>query len=499
MMRYSEHIQHLTIPSFNEKKNSVGKGLCIFTLQSNRWCRNLQSLNVLSMDHTSKNGCASYVALILLNQNLRELSICSSTVTSRRQLSWGIVFTQCSQFLRILKLRECRLTGPQTAQLMELGRRLSCVHFDNCRLELGGITVPQFPMMNDLRIRSRKGTFSILAHELRWITQCPQLRTLTWLGRDAEPHHVLIKRVAFRSLQNMTWQHLQRLDMGTNLSDSQLARMSSACGPLQALRLETSGCWYRSLVALERHFGTLEDLRLYDCDDLRSWMCQRILVSCPKLTCFKIERALFAHELVTGLGAEEARAVQLKEDTQDDIVVRQKEITRGENEMVEELKDIMAQFAASRDVQRVEPWACLKMEYLTMPIDFPSGPEAVAWDEQVFQQISKLEYLTYWSLGRSGSAKASRVDDNQTRAIQLKLESGLAHLASLKRFAKLRFSHTCQRIEEQDIRWMMKHWPCLKTTSGTLHEDKAINEALHQWFKSLKRKAPKPSGQQPGQ
>jgi len=131
-----------------------------------------------------------------------------------------------------------------------------------------------------------------------------------------------------------------------------------------------SGFWNRSLAALEKHSGTLEGQRLNEGDGLRSWMCQWIATSFPELRSLKLGR-VFAHELAMGSGAEEARANQLEQDTTDDIEMRQEEIATGKHEMADDLNEVMARFAASRDVLGVKPCVCLKLAHLTMFFAFP--------------------------------------------------------------------------------------------------------------------------------
>lgn len=323
--RYAEHIRHLSIMSLGEDPEE-SKGLSVFTSHSSLWYRNLQSLEVLLIDYNDQNSRATCEALILLNQNLRKLRIIPERNRAPRQLSWSIVFSQCSRVLQNLTLYFCRLNAQEAAQLMEVEKKLKCLSLQNCHFVWSEFAAePLFPEMNDLKI---KGMFEAPAQDLCWIVQCPRLRVLSWdvpqVGQD-----VFTTKLAFHTLQNRTWEHMRLLKVTGYLSDSQVARMLSACGPLQELAIRSSGFWYRSLAALERHSETLKTLWLRGCDNLRSWMCQRILASFRNLESFKTGR-LFAHEMVTGHGAEEARANQLAQDARDDIATRQQEITKGE-------------------------------------------------------------------------------------------------------------------------------------------------------------------------
>jgi len=206
-------------------------------------------------------------------------------------------------------------------------------------------------------------------------------------------------------------------------------------------------------------------------------MCHWIAASFPKLRSLKLGR-VFAHELVTGPGAEEARTNQLAKDTTDDIEMLQKEIATGKPEMVDELNEAMARFAASRDVLEVKPWVCLKLEHLTMCFAFPLEQAMEGWDEQVFRQISKLDCLESLNLGQSVYISDHFIHDENTRGLQLKVQLGLALLAPLKKLVTLKFFGTHQNLDEQDLLWILNQWSSLKEISRGLHGDKDIREEL---------------------
>lgn len=256
--------------------------------------------------------------------------------------------------------------------------------------------------------------------------------------------------------------------------------MISACGPLDALAIKSSGFWHRSLAALKKHSQSLEALWLRRCNNLRSWMCQWILVSYPKLRSFKTDR-VFAHELVTGPKAEKARSNQKAQDARDDIATRQQEITDGEHEMVDELNAAISRFAASRDIQRVEPWVCLSLRYLSINIEFPSGPETAGWDPHVFRQISKLGCLMGLNLTRYGVSRNALLDGNSgTRGLQLKVGCGMALLETVENISSLEFVGTGQHMDKEDLLWILDQWPPMCILSRDFHEDIEVRRSLWQ-------------------
>ncbi|KAF9369314.1 hypothetical protein CPC16_004605 [Podila verticillata] len=251
----------------------------------------------------------------------------------------------------------------------------------------------------------------------------------------------------------------------------------TACSPLRVVSIMKSGFWLRSLAALEKHSETLEGLRLYGGNGVRSWMCHWIAASFPKLRSLKLGR-VFAHELVMGPGAEEARRSQLANDTIDDNEMLRKEIATGKHEMVDVLNEAMTRFAATHDALGVRPWVCLNLVDLTMCFAFPLEQAMVDWDEQVFRQISKLDCLESLNLGQSVLLDDHVIHGENTRGLQLKAQSGLTLLAPLKKLVTLKFVGTHQNLDEQDLLWILNQWSSLKEISRGLHEDKEMREKL---------------------
>ncbi|KAG0292390.1 hypothetical protein BGZ97_005610, partial [Linnemannia gamsii] len=105
-------------------------GVSVFLSRSTIRCRNLRALTVNIYDNTDGKSCCE--ALILLNQQLHELSIAIISRNLELQLSWRVVFSQCSLFLQTLSLLHSRLNEQDTAQLMELGRRLKSLDIWDC-------------------------------------------------------------------------------------------------------------------------------------------------------------------------------------------------------------------------------------------------------------------------------------------------------------------------------------------------------------------------------
>ena len=142
---------------------------------------------------------------------------------------------------------------------------------------------------------------------------------------------------------------------------------------------------------------------------------------------------------------------------------------------------IIARLAASREVQSVKPWVSLRLGVLSIDIEFPSGPETAGWDEQVFRQISKLHHLSKMHLNRYGISRNHILGGgNGTRGLQLKVQSGMTLLAPVWRLTYLEFIGTSQRMDEQDVLWILNQWPRLEMLSRDFHENIDVRKTLWQ-------------------
>ena len=453
LAKNARHIRNLSVRLY-ETCNLIEDGISVFSSRATIRCRNLRALTVTVYDDRDGKSCCE--ALILLNQQLRELRVHIVSRNLEVQLSWRVVFSQCSPFLQSLTLESCHPNKQETAQLMEIGQRLKSLDLFFCECVWSEFTTePQFPVMTCLKISQM---FRSPEQELSWFTQCPRLREICWnrhTNTEFNPRST-VSRPAFSILHFRPWKHLQQPELNSsNLSDSQLARILTTSGRLRAISITKSGFWYRSLAALQKHSETLERLRLYDGDGLHSWMCQWIATSFPKLKTLKLGR-VFAHELVEDPSAQDARTKQVAKNTIDDDLMLQNDLATGDDEAMNVLIAARARFTASHVAQRAKPWVCLKLEQLTICFTLPLRQSITKWDKQVFQQISKLVCLESLNLGQSVDIDR-QIHGVNSRGLQLKLPAGLTLLAPLKRLTSLKFAGTKQNMDEQDLRWILNH------------------------------------------
>ncbi|GJJ77516.1 hypothetical protein EMPS_09875 [Entomortierella parvispora] len=479
LTRHAHHIRHLDL-------SMDSKGYLDMYTPLRSECHNLLRLVVSCNDDSYENNDLYWNAVdfVLANRSLRTLTIFDREPNVYRPC-WKLMFTQCPQSLRELHLTSVKLhSEEETTQLMLLAGSLTTLVLKGCcAIWSDSFTAdPQFPLIEHLEIHDM---FDTTAQELKWIQQCPSLKCLRW-GNEMSGRSTHSDATVFKSLNTPTWPLLQELtlqSLNIDMSDRQVSWLLEACGPLRKFAIASSGFWYRSFRSLERHFETLEELRLDSCRDLRSFMSQRILTSCPRLIHLALP-VLEGHELVEGTKGMEARSRRLEEDARTDLRKKeQDEAAADVDENPTELNTIIASYSV-RDLGQVRPWVCKGLLYLkmfiTFTLPFPSGTEdddCDDWDEIVFQQLSQLTELQ--TLDVSDTSFHPENLWVTWRNPQFKLQSGLAKLAPITRLQFLLFDDTVQCLDVEDLRWIMDHFSHLEQISPVLHlEDEICDELL---------------------
>jgi len=142
---------------------------------------------------------------------------------------------------------------------------------------------PSFPQLRHFSL-SVTGSELSLANQLTWIQRCPNLEALRWdigstlLGsRGTAPSARQDRRLQIKALCDLFKQKklpkLHSLDLqilNVSHTDADIEAVLNACPPLKRFRASTSAIHYSGFRALERHFGTLEDLDVAGCDDFPS-------------------------------------------------------------------------------------------------------------------------------------------------------------------------------------------------------------------------------------
>ncbi|KAF9997791.1 hypothetical protein BGZ65_006638, partial [Modicella reniformis] len=173
---------------------------------------------------------------------------------------------------------------------------------------------------------------------------------------------------------------------------------------------------------LRPHFLTLTDLDLAYNNNATSAMAQEIMSSCPLLVTF--------------------RAPQIE----------------------------------AMDIVEGHPWVCFGIQQLRTLIHFNSITIRQV-QPIVFDQLSRLTRLEVLNLSYLDPMGVRFGDD----LLDLRLESGLDKLSSLRLLRVIEFPSTKQSMDEQEIDWILEHWKFLRRIDGVLNAfDPDINKALRQ-------------------
>ncbi|KAK3810321.1 MAG: hypothetical protein J3Q66DRAFT_415870 [Benniella sp.] len=109
------------------------------------------------------------------------------------------------------------------------------------------------------------------------------------------------------------------------------------------------------------------------------------------------------------------------------------------------------------------PWVCLRLKVLHLHFSFNAGT-VKDLQPQVLDQLSRLirlEELFMHGFDRRGQ-----------ESINLTLKNGLGKLLTLRLLRVVDFRGTRQRMNEQEIDWMLEHWRSLECLRGGLNDRK---------------------------
>ncbi|KAF9202640.1 hypothetical protein BGZ49_007221 [Haplosporangium sp. Z 27] len=151
-------------------------------------------------------------------------------------------------------------------------------------------------------------------------------------------------------------------------------------------------------------------------------------------------------------------------------------------------------------------WVCRKLRFLAVFFDMSSDVSAnnqiTAKDEArlrrrqqleqeiAFRQISRLTELRTLDF----SEHARRDVTAESLRLRLRSRGGeLDQLATLKNLEWIQFERTSQEFSEDELDWMVEHWPKLTGVYGTLHADDARNHQLKTYRNAKLTKAKRSS------
>ncbi|GJJ69811.1 hypothetical protein EMPS_02160 [Entomortierella parvispora] len=468
LARHAHHIHYLDYQSYRQRDP-------LSSYSSLPGCSNLKGLDLSFNEGCKNEDRISAMVLILLNRKLLKLKIDEYNWSPEHQCYWSQALSHCSRSLQELSLVGIRLSAKDAQQLLSLAPTLQELQIENGITEWSGSFTanPQFPRLRKLDLNNALPT---TADELEWIKQCPNLQDLSWSSSRTKDGSY---RVAFSGLGTHRWRKLRSISIwgNTALDDYQIAMLLASCSALKSVGICGTEFWYQSLSALERHFDTLEVIEFKRNPSARLWMCHWFLCRSPKLSTIFCD-LIPVHDLMVSHEAERSRLHQSDYEDRLDLQRLQAEADNGGN--IKELMALVTRFAGIRDSVNTLPWVCLKLELLHSNFMIPANA-GKDWDEAIFRHLSTLTKL-----------KVLNMEDylmgvpEGTRSLQLNLRSGLSELAPLKDLEKLLFEGTEQRMEHEDVQWILDQWPKLTNITTRLNTKKIKNLELQSMVSVLR-------------
>ncbi|KAF8924820.1 hypothetical protein BGZ58_001397 [Dissophora ornata] len=263
-----------------------------------------------------------------------------------------------------------------------------------------------FPHLFEMALKDATGLSP--GSQVDLVCQCPNLKLLKWtVGRETLfPVQDFCERVP-AACPKLRQLHID----GCGLPDPEdIGRMLDTLSHMEQLVLCGSRITKRTFGCLGRHFETLQTVDIIDCFDVKSWMVQQILESCPNLTKLA-SPVLRMHDIVTG-------------------------------------KD----------------WAAVQLRHFQVNVERShSMPESIEEHWATFRQLSRLRWLQHLTVG---SLKWTR-----RSGLLFRIDYGMDQLKSLTKLKILDLGGSCQRMDEGEVVWIGAHLDNLTKIEGIFSLD----------------------------
>ncbi|KAF9200093.1 hypothetical protein BGZ49_009705 [Haplosporangium sp. Z 27] len=354
-----------------------------------------------------------YLSLFSPSSRIRKIKIIPS-IWSSPTIEFMTCLSTC-QSLRCLEIHVEDLNEESTKLLFDTCMRLEELSIECVNMH-GLDSLDQwkeFSAMGKLDLDIRKGFTT--EHKLEFIRKCPRLESLSWPNASSRDLSELPKTfsIACPPIQNLSLG-------GVYSSDRDIAAIIDSCHNLKSLEVRGSAFGPVSFQSCSRYFATLTKLDFLKCKYVTSFMSQRILTSCPLLLYYRGSKL----------------------DVGDVVGIEEISVTGEEFEGVKVL-------ASSRD------WVCLNIKFLSINITGLKNTP-IEWQRRILRQLARLEKLEHLAV------REKYFNGDRDDGIDLKIESGLDILQSLKRLKRFEFDGLSQEMSEKEILWMMEAWPKLK-------------------------------------
>ncbi|KAF9436214.1 hypothetical protein BGZ76_004567 [Entomortierella beljakovae] len=339
---------------------------------------------------------------------------------------------------QIQSLRNLSVNFNQLSSLMAKCLFSTCSHLESLELELRGIagdvSIDRWENFSNITsLHLEVGYEKSCRQQMKIIQKCPNLRTLSWsLPFEELPCAGFCKVLSedCRSIQELDLINTS-LETRNPIKDAILSRIIKSCRNLTLFNPSDMQFGPASLQSLRPHFPTLRALYL-NRGSASSSVAHEILVSCPLLETLEMPTL---------------KALDIKKPPQ-----------KGKNGVL-----VPSPFIA---------WSCLNITTLSIHFcEFNLAP--AKYQRLTFAQLSELKNLVSLDIGPT-EAWGEVVEGG----LMLRLCAGLDHLKTLKKLETLMFIRVKQKMEFEDVRWMIQAWPRLQNFHGKLNPHSGLNKRL---------------------
>ncbi|KAF9365673.1 hypothetical protein BGX34_009008 [Mortierella sp. NVP85] len=386
---------------------------------------NLRFPNLASLEIEAEQESPDVTELIMQHTAITRLSIIYLD-PDPKSMFWEKLLGLYN--LKDLTIMFMRIDNKDIDTFWNLCTRLERLQFTRLRIPIRkSLPSQEFSHINKLlMLNFRQEEIPVL---LEFMRRCPNLSFFFWDAREAD-NKIFISRFA-QMIAEKTWPNLRHLR--TLFSEVTHDNLSMITRGMQRIETIDICCSSHSLGQnllgyLQQHFSSLTILNLRSNNSISiSSVAQEILSSCPLLE-------------------------RLSAPPLDTIAV-----VNG------------------------EPWVSLRLKSLSLNFSLP--PATINQVQPLLldrlSKLTRLQELYLWNVGAFGCL--SELDPKNT--INLRLESGLDKLATLWSLRIIDLRDTMQRMGEQEMDWILNHWPNLNKVGGKLNAwepdvDKTLKERL---------------------
>ncbi|KAG0220719.1 hypothetical protein BGX31_010674, partial [Mortierella sp. GBA43] len=382
-------------------------------------CTKLESFNLSTRIKDPKTW-TRLETLLTLNPELECLTVMIDGVDRRMNKFMETLVSSCPK-LQSLVVPFNRLDDECTNLMLDVSVRVKELDMLDVQL-VPPSTMDRWPVFPNLQKLDMSLSYGLsLELQLEVIRRSPQLRSLSWCLYDMnESMSALPGAIATYC------PHLDTLRLTeVNPESLDISQVLTSCRRLSEVTIMCAVFDAAAQLSLSRHFPHLTHLDIgISVSGTTSAMVLQVLTSCPQLCYIHAERL----------------------DVRDILGVVETEGADGNQTLT----------------YHPPYWACTNLRSLQVYIHgLKDKPEE--WQRMVLWQISKMKKLNVLRVGR---ASCEHVHDG----LDLRLNGGIDVLSGLD-IRILGFGGLWQKMEEQDVRWMVKTWPRLSFMDGRLHHD----------------------------